>query len=173
MTVTEAIRLTVPSVPQAVVGSPFTITVRAAGGLGPYSWVVRNGTRPRGVDLSNGALTGTPQVAGRHAFTVAVTDSLGNTRAVPLTIVVQPRLKIPLQALAPATSGRAYRARIAARGGADPLTFEVVGGQSAAGRSGSTRGRAFSLARLARRAGFRSRSGSSIRSVARIGARSR
>ncbi len=128
LTVTETLQVSVPSVPQAVVGSPFAITVRVVGGLEPYSWVVRNGVRPRGVDLSNGALAGTPQVAGRHAFTVAVTDSLGNTRAVPLMIVVHPRLKIPLQVLAPATRGLAYRARIAARGGAPPLTFEVVGG---------------------------------------------
>jgi len=129
MTVTAPLRVTAPSVPQAAVGSPFVTTVRVAGGLGPYTWAVRSGTRPRGLVLSNGTLAGRPQVAGRHALTVAVTDSLGNTRAAPLTIVVQPRLKIPLQALERAKAGRAYRARILTRGGAAPLTFALERGE--------------------------------------------
>jgi len=57
-----------------------------------------------------------------------VTDSLGNTSAIPVTIVVRPRLRIPVQALEPATHGRVYRATIVARGGAAPLTFEIAKG---------------------------------------------
>ncbi len=50
-----------------------------------------------------------------------------------MTIVVRPRLKIPVQALQPATAGRPYRARILTRGGAAPLTFEIAKGQLPAG----------------------------------------
>jgi hypothetical protein len=133
LTVTEPLRVTAPSVPPAVVGAPFTTTVRVAGGLGPYRWAVR-GVRPRGVALSrDGTLAGKPEIAGRHSFRVSVTDSLGHTRAIPLTIVVRPRLKIPIQALRPAQAGRPYRARILTRGGAAPLTFEIARGRLPAG----------------------------------------
>jgi hypothetical protein len=147
ITVAEPLRLRVGSVPVAVVGSPFRTAFHVSGGLGPYSWSVRKGTRPLGVALSNGSLTGTPQAPGRHAFTVSATDSLGNTSSARLTIVVHPRLRIPLQALAPAARGRAYSARIVTRGGAAPLSFGIAEGALPPGltldaRTGTVSGRA-------------------------------
>ena len=57
-----------------------------------------------------------------------MTDALGNAVDVPLAIVVNPRLKIPLQVLKPGTVGKLYRGKIVAKGGAAPWTFEIADG---------------------------------------------
>ncbi len=117
-----------PSLPAAVVGSPFTATVRVFGGLAPYTWALRDGVRPRGVTISEGTLTGTPLVAGRYSFEVVARDSAGNTATLRLAVAVLPRVKIPVQALEPGVAGRPYRGRIRIRGGAAPLMFELADG---------------------------------------------
>ena len=174
MTVTEALRVTGPSVPQAAVGAPFTTTVRVVGGLGPYSWARQGRRPPRGVALSrrhacrHAGDRGTPYVQGRRHRLPG--QHAAQSRS---TIVVRPRLKIPVQALAPATAGRPYRARILTRGGAAPLTFEIAKGQLPAGVSLSPSDR-HALAGKARvaEAGIHSPSASPIGSGASTGGHS-
>ena len=125
--------ITVPSLPPAAVGSPFEVSARIAGGLGPYAWAFRSGTRPPGVTISAGTLRGTPTVAGTYAIDVVARDSAGNTATTRLKLVVNTRLKLPLQGLAPAEVGSAYSARIETTGGAAPFTYTLAAGALPAG----------------------------------------
>ena len=126
--VIEALKVSAQEIPPAVVGSQFTLPLTATGGRAPYTWAVTEGSWPRGLTLLNGQISGAPRAAGTYAFTVAATDALGNTAPLPLTLFVNPRLKIPLQVLKLGRVGIAYRAKIVTKGGAAPLTFELADG---------------------------------------------
>ncbi len=127
--VIEALKVSTPEIPPAVVGSQFTLSLTATGGRAPYTWAIKEGAWPRGLTFANnGLISGKPRVAGTYAFTVAVTDALGNSTPLPLTLLVDPRLKIPVQLLKPGKVGVAYRAKIVTKGGAAPLTFELSDG---------------------------------------------
>jgi hypothetical protein len=128
--VIEALKVTAPALPPAVVGSDFNATLAGTGGQPPYVWSIKEGAAawPKGLTFSNGVIGGKPRVAGAYAFTVVLTDALGNAAETPITLVVQPRLKIPAQTLRSGKVGRVYAAKITTRGGAKPLFFEIDGG---------------------------------------------
>ena len=128
--VIEALKVAAPEPGPAVVGAQFSWQLQASGGVQPYAWSIAAGaTWPKGLAFSAaGLISGTPRVAGTYAFSAQVTDSLGNATQLPLTLVVQPRLKIPLQALPQGKTGQLYRGKIATRGGAAPLFFELDDG---------------------------------------------
>lgn len=66
--------------PGGTVGSPYSATLEATGGMSPYSWTVITGTLPAGLTLaSNGVINGTPTAQGTADFTVQVTDSTSPT----------------------------------------------------------------------------------------------
>ena len=79
------------SLPNAVVGTPYTQTLSASGGLTPYTYAVTSGALPAGLTLaSNGTLSGTPTAPGASSFTVTATDSEGTpqTASLPLVLLV-------------------------------------------------------------------------------------
>jgi hypothetical protein len=66
-----------PTLPNAFVGTPYTATVSATGGTGPYTFTVTSGALPAGLVLNpaTGAITGTPSLAGTSNFTITATDT--------------------------------------------------------------------------------------------------
>lgn len=63
----------------------------ASGGVGPYTYTVPPNALPPGLTLSsNGAITGTPAVAGGFAFPLTATDSNGQTANASFQITVRP-----------------------------------------------------------------------------------
>jgi len=87
-----------PTLPPATVGIPYSQTIIASGGTGPYTFAVTAGALPNGLTLntSSGALTGTPTVAGLFTFTIQATDSLGclGSRAYSMSVIV-PQVAMP------------------------------------------------------------------------------
>jgi hypothetical protein len=87
------------------VAYPSSISLAASGGITPYTWtlVSASTTFPTGMSLgSNGAITGTPTVAGPFTFTVKVTDSTtptAMTQQASLTITINPVFACPMTAL--------------------------------------------------------------------------
>jgi hypothetical protein len=128
--VVQALAVTAPAFPPAVVGSDFSAALTATGGKQPYAWTIKEGAAawPKGLSFKDGAISGKPRVAGTYNFTVVVTDSIGNVKELPVTLLVSPRLKIPVQTVKPGRVGKAYRNLIRVVGGAAPRTFELGDG---------------------------------------------
>jgi len=69
------------TLPTAVVGTPYTTTLQAAGGKAPLTWSVAPGyTLPAGLTISaGGVISGSPTASGSFSFTLQVTDSTAGT----------------------------------------------------------------------------------------------
>ena len=64
------------TLPIATVGVPYSYTLKATGGLPPYTYAVTAGSLPAGITLqSDGTVSGTPTTPGASSFTATVTDS--------------------------------------------------------------------------------------------------
>ncbi len=65
------------SLPLAVAGTFYSVTLAAAGGPAPYTWSLASGALPAGLQLnsSTGTISGTPTATGTSNFTVQVTAS--------------------------------------------------------------------------------------------------
>ena len=74
--------------------APYSASLAASGGIGPYHWSVSVGSLPTGLNLdpNTGVITGTPTATGTSNFTVQVTDT-----GTPAQIATKP-LSITIQA---------------------------------------------------------------------------
>ncbi len=72
-----SLMITTASLPNGYLGSTYSQTLGASGGVTPYHWSLSIGSLPAGLSLNSetGAITGTPSAAGTQSFTVKVTDS--------------------------------------------------------------------------------------------------
>jgi len=96
-TTTKSLSITVSSVPLSIttaslpggsLGTAYSQTLSATGGVSPYSWSY-NGTLPAGILISSaGSVTGTPTAAGTYSFTVLVADSKSTTATKALSLVI-------------------------------------------------------------------------------------
>jgi uncharacterized repeat protein (TIGR01451 family) len=75
--VVSALSITTTSLPGGVVGSAYSQTLAATGGVTPYTWSVSSGSLPAGLSLdsSTGTISGTPTAVGTSTFSVTATDS--------------------------------------------------------------------------------------------------
>jgi len=95
------------TLPNANIGSAYSKTLTATGGVTPYSnWQVSSGSLPPGLSLaaSTGVISGTPTALGTSSFSVTVADGTGTVTApvaLSLTVVNPP-------APAPAPTGLPY-----------------------------------------------------------------
>jgi hypothetical protein len=84
---------TASPLPAGRIGTAFTQTFAATGGVAPYSnWNVVSGSLPAGLSLNatTGVLSGTPvDVAGTFSFTIAVSDSAGTTGSGSYQLTIQ------------------------------------------------------------------------------------
>lgn len=117
--------------PTGVVGKIYRATVAAAsGGLAPYTWSLASGTLPPGIalDPATGTLSGRPTGAGLFPFTLSVKDAAGQTGTTNGTITVAQTLAIATAQLRSGKAGKAYHAKLVARGGLVPRTWAVTRG---------------------------------------------
>ncbi len=63
------------SLPQGVVGAPYSVALDANGGEPPYTWSVTSGALPDGVSINGTVLQGTPTVPGTFTFTLQAADA--------------------------------------------------------------------------------------------------
>jgi len=74
------------SLPPAMAGTSYNVTITASGGAGPYTW---SGTGVDGLSFSGtGLLSGTPSQTGTFTQSVTVKDSAGATASASLTLTV-------------------------------------------------------------------------------------
>lgn len=137
-----ALTITTTSLPGATIGTAYSQTLQATGGVPSYNWSVTAGNLPTGLTLSNaGVISGTPSgtVTGSINFTVTVTDSqtpTASTKSANLSIVVsEPPLTVTTTALASGSLTNAYSQTLQAIGGAPPYTWSISAGTLPAGLS--------------------------------------
>ncbi|MDQ2949559.1 MAG: Ig domain-containing protein, partial [Acidobacteriota bacterium] len=79
--------ITTTSLPQANVGSSYSATLAASGGVPPYTWSATG--LPPGLNISTaGVVSGTPTVIGTFQPTVTVRDSAGTSASKTLSLSV-------------------------------------------------------------------------------------
>lgn len=118
----------------AAVGSPYAMSLGAAGGKEPYLYALTSGVLPAGVELRpNGTITGIPEVVGSYEITITATD--GSTGYGPITgshaytmVVEPPRLVLDTGVLPVATAVQPYTARLVVSNGVAPYAFTLGSG---------------------------------------------
>lgn len=122
------------------VGTFYSASLAASGGVGPYVWSLMSGALPGGLSLSStGAITGTPSQSGSFPFTAQVMDAQAPadvaTRALTLTVAAVPpppppvpTLNITTTSLPLARRNRNYSRALAATGGVQPYAWRIANG---------------------------------------------
>ena len=134
------------SLPAAAVGTAYSQTITASGGIAPHSHAVTAGALPAGMALdSAGTLSGTPTAGGSFNFTVTATDSAGapgpytGSRAYTLSVAA-PSVIVSPTSLADGMVGSAYNQMVSASGGTAPHSHAITAGTLPTGLSLSTSG---------------------------------
>ena len=74
---------------QPPLGEPYTLSLTASGGNGPYHWS-EIGTLPPGLSFSGGVITGIPTTPGRFHVTIAVTDTEATPQSASESFTIDP-----------------------------------------------------------------------------------
>jgi hypothetical protein len=138
-TTPASLQITTSSLHTGAMGVPYSQTLTAIGGTGPYTWQLTAGTLPAGLTLnaSTGVLSGTPPTTvSATPLTFRVTDASTPpqtaTAVFTLTIATQ-QTNIPLTitttALGNGVAGTAYSQALTATGGTAPYTWQLTAGR--------------------------------------------
>jgi hypothetical protein len=135
--VANPVQITTQSLPNAVTGQPYNFQLQAAGGIGPYGWIILNGVQnlPPGFtfDQTKGVIS-SPAAGATGSFSpiIEVFDQniLTDTAEMPFTLVIAAPLQITTPSLPLAIQGVAYQATINASGGSPPYLWSFGGGNT-------------------------------------------
>ncbi len=96
----ETLRILAETLEPAFLNEPYSATLRAVGGLSPYSYDLREGALPPGLELQGNTLRGTPTATGTYTFTVSVSDAnlSTNFESYSLQVVEAPPASLTLNA---------------------------------------------------------------------------
>jgi hypothetical protein len=87
----STISIVTSTLPDAEVGSAYSVFLVQEGGAAPFQWELLSGSLPAGISLTpDGELTGTPTVAGDASFEVGVQDGVNQSATANLTLHVGP-----------------------------------------------------------------------------------
>lgn len=130
--VNPAVGITTPSLPNGVVGSPYSQALGTTGGQTPFAWTVASGALPPGLSLgpSTGIISGTPTTAGGpFGFTIRVADALGGAASQAYSISIASVPVITTSSLPTGEVGITYAgATLAATGGQPPYSWGIQSG---------------------------------------------
>jgi hypothetical protein len=141
--VNPALSVTTTSLAAGVIGTTYSQTLAAAGGITPYTWAVTTGSLPAGLSLnsSTGVISGTPSgnFTGTTNFTVTVTDNESPTKktaSANLSISISSTtLKVTTTSLPTGVINNTYSATLQASGGVASYSWQVTAGSLPPGLS--------------------------------------
>src|SRR5882762_9085355 len=125
------------SLPDGMVGTPYSKTIQATGGVAPFTWVISAGTLPSGLNLDNSTtstltISGTPDTQQTAVpFTIQVADSANQSATQSYTVNINspPALTIATSSVPPGTINVAYPSfSFSAAGGTSPYTWSLASG---------------------------------------------
>ena len=92
----DHLTIVTPGLPQAIIGMPYSVTLKAAGGTPPHTWSIPQGSFPTGLDLDplSGVIQGNPSQAGTSVFIIQATDSSSPPMSVAYRNPPQPEAEI-------------------------------------------------------------------------------
>ncbi len=141
--VCPSITITQTSLPQGTMGTTYSQTLSASGGISPYSaWTLTSGTLPTGLTLnaSTGVISGTPtaQASPATTITVRVNDANGCQGTRSMTLQICPVVTLSPSTFAASTVGTAYTQTVSASGGAAAYLYAITSGSLPGGLSLNT-----------------------------------
>ncbi|MFI4879949.1 MAG: beta strand repeat-containing protein [Steroidobacterales bacterium] len=132
--------VTTSVLPAAQAGSPYSVTLQASGGTGPYAWSLIAGTLPQGLLLNTGTgvISGTPVITapGTVTLTFSATDSGNPAQSIPVTVsltITPAKLRVLTTSLPSGSAGAPYSATLSAAGGVGAYTWTLTSGTLPAG----------------------------------------
>ncbi|MBA4696663.1 MAG: putative Ig domain-containing protein [Legionella sp.] len=141
-TINAALALTKTASIDAQVAVPYSQANVASGGTGNYTFRVSAGTLPAGLDLdlTNGTVFGTPQVAGPFNYTIEVTDGtpLPATQNSQGTINAALSMNASVPVAASLVVGNSYTQTNTPVGGTAPYTYTLISGAVPSGTTFNT-----------------------------------
>ena len=125
--------ITTSSLPNATVGSQYSATLSATGGVPPYSWNWVTLAPNQGMWASvqfvggNWVVTGTPQYNEVDTFTLQVNDAVGSSARATFTFTCAATgaLAVVTSSLPNATNNGFYSALLIAQGGTPPYVWTI------------------------------------------------
>lgn len=118
--------------PDWTAGEPYSETLEAAGGTGPYTWELTDGALPDGLslDADTGAITGEPTETGTFSFAITVTDADGTEATHSFTIAIADPVTITSPETLPSgVEGVSYSESLTSADGTEPVFWEIEDGE--------------------------------------------
>ncbi len=123
--------ITTTTLRQGVIHQSYLDTLKAEGGIPPYTWSIKSGSLPTGIVLNaNGVISGIPTTTGLFNLTIQVHDSrtppLYNAKDFSIAVISQPQ--ITTVSLLQGTAGYVYIDTLRAINGILPYKWSITSG---------------------------------------------